>query len=145
MDWIILGMVFAVGGLFVLMMLRLGRYVNNLKVDEVHCEVCGVRLLEDKAKSVWDIGSQVFCYFCQIHKPQYDSSYGVLYYRKMQVDVNGKPIGYVKEDSLYTYTAAGRALIDDADAVAQRATFRGEKMKGKNKGSDKKMPKGKCK
>ena len=107
-------------------------YRNRRKANkppkEVYCSACGVKLLKNKASVVKDY--EVF-FYCQVHKKPYDEiSYGN-FYKRMRVDSEGEPIGYMKKMDIkpddfiqFTYTHEG-----------------GDKLKDKSK----KMPKGKCK
>ena len=116
------------------------RRADKLPVDalteEVHCATCGVRLLKDSASVVKDY--QVF-FYCQSHKKPYDEiSYGNLY-KRMRVDINGEPIGYIKES----------ATVEDLlEANGEEFGRLWEEKFGKSIGGDKlkaKKTKGKCK
>jgi hypothetical protein len=89
----------------------------------VYCTTCGVAVLKDRAKLV--MMQEYFCqakkYYCQSHTPKYDiMGLNNTYYKEMDVDANGEPIGYVKEKG-------------------------GDKVKGKDKGMEKGKKGGKCK
>ena len=67
------------------------------KPEEVYCETCGVRLLKNKAHKVfvakwYDTEYHCHEYYCQVHAPKYDENIVDVYYKRMLVDINGRPI-----------------------------------------------------
>jgi len=104
--------------------------------DVIYCDTCGVAVLRDKAHLL--VLENKYhepyknLYYCQSHAPAYDRIYDgphfTEYCKEIAVDINGEPIGYVKEQH-----------FNDLAGVTLGCYVNKIKAKGGDKG------KGKCK
>ena len=124
--------VYIIAGLFSDMMYKFSeakqRRLEEVHLGEVNCDTCGVRLLKDYASVVKDYRVS---FYCQAHKKPYDEISSGNFYKRMRVDSEGEPIGYMKKMDIkpdnftqFTYTYEGGGNLKD---------------------KSKEMPKGKCK
>lgn len=75
--------------------------------DTVMCYQCGHIIAKERAYAVCVNGSSIW--YCMEHRPAYDEKFytyglgGPAYYRRMQVDRDGIPIGYIEKpkDDVY--------------------------------------------
>jgi len=114
--------------------------------DVIYCDTCGVAVLRDKAHLL--VLENKYhepdknLYYCQSHAPAYDRIYDgphfTEYCKEIAVDINGEPIGYVKEQ--HFNDLAGVTLGCYVNKIKAK---RGDK--GKGKGMEKGKKGGKCK
>lgn len=83
--------------------------VKDQFADKVKCEDCKHWVDKSECQEVenehrdfdfYANGKRDYFYYCPMHKKPYDSIYKIVtiwnYYKKMEVDENGEPIGYQK-------------------------------------------------
>lgn len=135
--WIVAGLIS--DKMYKISLAKQGRLKEAEEAEEVACDTCGVKLLEIRAKKVKFIGGLVgerHNYYCQTHAPKYDTKFHHTFYKTMEVDLNGEPIGYVKTSP--PTAASSCTLVIPDDLITFTLTKEGEELKAKK-------PKGKCK
>lgn len=96
----------------------------------VKCETCKCLLDKNDAQLIAQIGSlsKLVVYYCNSHRKNYDSV--ILhypkntYFKELEVDENGEPVGYVKKEPQITTGSAGSTWhgIAYAQGIASNKT-----------------------